>query len=84
MRDRSHILGDLERSYREAFERAESRSDDDRMERLDFHFQRDQLWLEVALDLRDLLSMPEDAAQDEKSLLDKAKALRNIAKGRMP
>ena len=81
MRERTRILGNLERVYRGAFEEAEERSDQDRMGRLDFEFQRDQLVLEVLLDVRDLLwSEPAEGGESGPSLLDRAKALKDLAR----
>ncbi len=76
MRSRAKILASLETVYREAFTRAEEAEDRERMERLDFDFQRDQLQLEVLLDLRDALTAPEEKDEEkETSLLEKAQAL---------
>lgn len=84
MRGRKRILDDLERAYREAFERAEASGDDRRMADLDFDFQRDQLWFEVALDVRELLAGSTDRDDDEAGpgLIEKAKALRDLTRGR--
>lgn len=85
VRDRRHILTDLERAYREAFERAEREEDDEAMARLDFEFQRDQLLFEVALDLRDSFTLPAGEEDEEgRSLLDHAKALRDLSRGKLP
>jgi len=76
MRERSRIVDNLESLYREAFRRAEEAGDREAMSRLDFEFQRDQIHLEVLLDLRDLLSVQPAPSQEEAaSLLDKAAAL---------
>lgn len=83
MRDRETILSNLEQVYREAYERARQADDSEEMDRLDFRFQRDQLLLEAILDVRQLLALPErDAEQEEEesSLLEKAEALRRIAR----
>lgn len=56
MRPRDRILSNLESTYREAFEAAKARDDQVEMARLDFEFQRDQIHLEVLLDLRTLLA----------------------------
>lgn len=80
MRDRERILTTLESAYREAFGRAETSGDDTAMERLDFEFQRDQVWLEVLLDLRELLSGSDDEGEPRKGLLDQAKALRDLTR----
>lgn len=81
MRDREQILTTLETAYREAFGRAEADDDRERMERLDFDFQRDQVWLEVLLDLRELLagSGPADG-EPRKGLLEQAKALKDLTR----
>lgn len=76
MRERQKILSSLESSFREAFERAEERGDRAEMTRLDLEFQRDQIQLEVLLDLRDLLLPIETVEGDERrSLLDEGSAL---------
>lgn len=81
MRAKSRIIGSLEKVYTEAYEKAAAVDDRSRMDALDFGFQRDQIMLEVMLDLRDALStLQEDAAPDEPSLLDRAKAIRDLAK----
>ena len=56
MRSRSQILVNLETAYREQFERAKADNHARRMEELDAGYLRDQLMLEVLLDVRDLLS----------------------------
>jgi len=83
MRERKKILGNLEDLYREAFRAAEERKDAERMGRLDFEYQRDQLYLEVALDLRELLAAMETAPEEEgksTSLLEKAHAIRRLTR----
>ncbi len=85
MRHRSRILADLDQTYRAAFDRAEREGDKENMARLEFDFLRDQLLLEVGLDLRELLTDPSTEEEPQgKSLLDHAKALRNLSKGRLP
>jgi hypothetical protein len=79
MRSRSRVLQSLEGVYREAFESAQERKDTAEMARLDLEYQRDQLQLEVLLDLRDLLSTPE-AEEKGPSLLERAQALRRLTK----
>ncbi len=61
-RSRDRILTNLENVYREAYERAKAASDAARMADLDAAFQREQLLLEVLLDIRDALSAPPPAA----------------------
>ena len=57
MRDRQRSWGIWTSFTGKPFVRAEGKEDDeDAMARLDFEFQRDQLYLEVALDLRELLA----------------------------
>ena len=84
MRTRKKILTSLERAYRAEFERAEDAADEERMAALDFEFQRDQVFLEVLLDVRTaLLSLEEASEPDEtgaSSLLDKARTLRDITR----
>ncbi len=81
MRTKSRIIGTLEAVYREAYQKASRSGDRARMEALDFGFQRDQVMLEVMLDLRDALSvLPGKEAGTESSLLDKAMAIRRFTK----
>lgn len=83
MRDRDRILSNLEETYREAYERAREDEDETEMSELDLRFQRDQLFLEALLDIRNLLSADPEAdteAQREESLLDKAERLRRITR----
>jgi hypothetical protein len=55
MRSRERILTNLESIYRDAYDRAKETEDKDRMMDLDASFQREQLILEVLLDVRDAL-----------------------------
>jgi hypothetical protein len=55
MRSRDQILANLETTYREQYERARAAQQPRHMEELDAGFQRDQLMLEVLLDIRELL-----------------------------
>jgi hypothetical protein len=84
MRDRQRILASLEAAYREAFAAAQERDDRTTMERLDLEFQRDQVQLEVLLDVRDLLERPAELADTDggraTSLLDHAQALRKLTR----
>ncbi len=83
MRDRKRILGNLDELYRDAFGRAEGKGDDEAMARLDFDFQRDQLLLEVALDLRELMAAMDSGKDGEgktTSLLEKAQAIRKLTR----
>lgn len=82
-RPRQRILDNLEAIYREAYERAKAAGDDKRMLDLDAAYQREQLLLEVLLDIRDAVSAkPEGraesgAASDPLAALD---TIRRIAK----
>jgi hypothetical protein len=55
-RPRDRILANLETIYREAYERAKTAGDERRMLDLDAAYQREQLLLEVLLDVRDALT----------------------------
>src|SRR5439155_5598665 len=55
-RPRDRVLGNLESIYREAYERAKAAGDQTRMADLDAAYQREQLLLEVLLDIRDALA----------------------------
>src|SRR5438093_10575230 len=55
-RPRDRVLGNLESIYREAYDRAKAASDQVRMADLDAAYQREQLLLEVLLDIRDALA----------------------------
>ncbi len=55
-RSRDRILTNLESIYREAYDRARAAKDEHRMADLDAAFQREQLLLEVLLDIRDAVS----------------------------
>jgi hypothetical protein len=46
-------MENLETMYREAFERARASGDDAQMATLDFAYRREQLYLEILLDIRD-------------------------------
>jgi hypothetical protein len=61
-RQRDRILQNLENVYREAYDRAKAANDAARMADLDAAFQREQLLLEVLLDIRDALAAPAAAA----------------------
>jgi hypothetical protein len=78
MRSRERILGNLESIYREAYERAKRVPDEGRMIDLDHAFMRDQLMLEILLDIRDLFSVAPAASGG--SALEKLEALRRLTK----
>jgi len=54
-RSRERILSNLEELYREAFQRAAESEDAAQKVSLDFAYRREQLYLEVLLDVRDVL-----------------------------
>jgi len=80
MRDRERILQSLEKVYRGAFTAAEAAGDTARMERLDLEYQRDQLGLEVLLDIREMLQPEAPPEEKTKSLLEKAQQIRRLTK----
>lgn len=84
MRSRDRVLQSLEKVYRSAFALAEEKSDAVRMQALDLEYQRDQIQLEVLLDIRDLLTVtaPEALGDETVSLLEKAQKIRNLTKFR--
>ena len=52
-RSRDRIMQNLDTMYREAFERAKGNADDAQMATLDFAYRREQLYLEILLDIRE-------------------------------
>ncbi|HSW28861.1 MAG TPA: hypothetical protein VLH75_05110 [Longimicrobiales bacterium] len=79
MRERDRVIQSLEGAFREAFRAAQERDDKGGMAKLDLDFQRDQIHLEVLLDIRDLLSVPTQEGKVS-SLLEKAQALRQLTR----
>ena len=79
MRSRDRILGNLEQVYRESFDRARGSGSDARMIDLDNAYMRDQLMLEILLDIRDLFAVtPAAPADSGKSALQQLNALRRL------
>jgi hypothetical protein len=76
MRSRERILANLETIYRESYERARKAADEGRMIDLDSAFMRDQLMLEILLDIRDLFSVAPAASGG--SALEKLEAIRRL------
>jgi Spy/CpxP family protein refolding chaperone len=72
------VLQSLEKVYRGAFTTAEEAGDTEAMARLDLGYQRDQLQLEVLLDIRELLT-PEQPDKTS-SLMEKAQQIRRLTK----
>lgn len=79
MRPRDTILGDLEAIYKTSYEAAKQAEQPKRMEELDNSYQRDQLMMEIFLDVRDLLAR-QPAAPPGQSVLDQLDAFRRLAK----
>jgi hypothetical protein len=80
-RSRDRILTNLESVYREAYERAKGLGDDRRMADLDAAYQREQLLLEVLLDIRDALAAPatkKSAAAEAAAALDTVRKITKL------
>jgi hypothetical protein len=80
MRTRERILGNLESIYRENYDRAQAAGDAARMADLDSAYMRDQLMLEILLDIRDLFSVAPAASASGGSALEKLEAIRRLTK----
>lgn len=78
MRSRERILGNLETIYRESYDRAQKHKDEGRMIDLESGYMRDQLMLEILLDIRDLFSVAPAASGG--SALEKLEAIRRLTK----
>jgi len=63
-RKRQQILDNLDAVYREAYDRAEAAKDARLMADLDAAYQREQLLLEVLLDIRDAVTGSASPARD--------------------
>jgi hypothetical protein len=82
MRPRDRILANLETIYRETYDRARDAADERRMVDLDNAFMRDQLMLEILLDIRDLFAVTPAAPTKGTSAIEKLEALRRLSKFR--
>jgi hypothetical protein len=80
VRSRERILTNLESIYRESFDRAQAQDEPERMSELDNAYMRDQLMLEVLLDIRDLFAVSPAAPAPGKSALENLQALRRLTK----
>lgn len=78
MRSRDRILANLESIYRESYDQAKAADATARMTDLDNAYQRDQLMLEILLDIRDLFSVAPAAKGG--SALESLEALRNLTR----
>ncbi len=76
-RPKDRILANLESIYREAYDRAGTTGDKTRMLDLDAAYQREQLLLEVLIDIRDALSA---GGKTSSSALEKIAALRKLTR----
>jgi hypothetical protein len=76
MRSRDQILANLEAIYRESYDRAKDLGDQGRMLDLESAYMRDQLMLEILLDVRDLFSVA--PAASGASALEKLEAIRRL------
>lgn len=80
-RARQQILDNLDAVYREAYDRAKAASDERRMADLDAAYQREQLLLEVLLDIRDGLggtTPKRDASANPMAALDTIRRLTRL------
>ena len=78
-RPRQRILDNLDTVYREAYEKASESQNAVGMQDLDASYQREQLLLEVLLDIRDGLYAVGEAP-DSSSALEKISQLRKLIK----
>ena len=82
MRPRDKILENLESIYREGYDRAREGGQDARMADLENAYMRDQLMLEILLDIRDLFSVAPAASGTSSSALEKLEAIRRLTRFR--
>ena len=79
MRPRDRILANLESIYRESYDRAKAAGETARMIDLESAYMRDQLMLEILLDVRDLFATAPSAAP-ETSPLERLDQLRRLVR----
>lgn len=79
MRAREQILANLDAVYRETYDRARSAGLEARMQELESAYMRDQLMLEILLDIRDLFTVAPAAAKSGTSALETLERLRRLA-----
>lgn len=79
MRSRERILNNLDQIYRESYDRAKDEGLATRMADLDNAYMRDQLMLEILLDIRDLFAVAPAAPSGGRSALERLEALRKLA-----
>ena len=80
MRSRERILSNLDDIYRESYRRAQEADQETRMSDLDNAYMRDQLMLEILLDIRDLFAVAPAAPAPGKSALERLEALRKLTR----
>jgi hypothetical protein len=80
VRSREKILANLEQLYRESYQRATEAGETLRMVELDSAYIRDQLMLEILLDIRDLFAVAPAAPPSGSSALEKLESLRRLAR----
>ena len=80
IRPRERILANLETIYRESYERAKQYGDQGRMIDLESAYMRDQLMLEILLDIRDLFSVAPAASSSGATALEKLEAIRRLTR----
>jgi hypothetical protein len=80
VRPRDRILENLESIYRESYDRARKDGQDARMVDLENAYMRDQLMLEILLDIRDLFSVAPAAPTSGASALEKLEAIRKLTR----
>jgi len=79
-RPRQQILENLDSVYREAYDRAKKAGDERRMADLDAAYQREQLLLEVLLDIRDGIAKPPSKSESSGDPIAALDTIRRIAK----
>jgi hypothetical protein len=80
VRSRERILNNLEQIYRETYDRAKEAGSEARMADLENGYMRDQLMLEILLDIRDLFAVAPAAPAPGKSALEKLEAIRRLGR----
>jgi hypothetical protein len=78
MRSRDRILANLEAIYRESYDRAKGADEGARMIDLESAYMRDQLMLEILLDIRDLFAVAPAASGG--SALERLDQLRRLVR----
>lgn len=79
MRSRDQILANLETIYRESYDRAKTSDDPNRMADLDCAYVRDQLSMEILLDIRDLFAVA-PGAKAGATALERLESLRRLTR----